>query len=1536
MKYVPIEGIDLGSFSRRMIGSDEELYLNCVIDAITVVEAKELREKAKLVDKTNGFVVRSISVPYFVIPQIDVINKWIQEDSSLNGNTLDELLQNAQNDTMPSMSEIKRNVDALFGTSEGDSSDEVEEIDESPYVEDEEVAEGVTEVSNESRTESNEGMDDSSTTGFESEEDTFSRDNSEKPLRDAINLSFGTTIKNRVNMIMKRYDLLFESGYDLERPYGILATPDKVLYVDSDCVLKERSIFGKDLDRNSAFKLYKLVSDVVDFDEGEVRSASKISSYFIDGFIHNSPLIYFPYKMVEYAFGRNPTRKESNVYKYATATGKDGKIQGASTNWSLFKGKVERDVKLTIEDSVLVYCTDVVFKGDANDDGSGIDKSQYAVNGGTYFTEKQKQLIDGFIGFVCNGLSTCIIVTGYSSIDSSPASLRLRVCDPNKNFSSITTNTIVNEVFSGFSGGSQGTSLESSLNSKDSSELGVYELNHEFNHELSNALPLFAYKAYEHLRDNNEEISFDRLVLGRCDDGTILRNGTHGVNFSSNLFHNITAGSRSGKGVMTFNLLVGALQSGKAIFYLDNKPDMSSMLNQLAGGIPGGNALGPSMFVLNGGNFKPGEDAQQQFTQVNSWVNRDNIPKEAIQLFGEPSWGGTGTRLWGGLFYLRAYMLILGMVFARASGGGMFKDPRYNGENGFFVVCDEINELINEVMGSDGFIYKLSNWLPFHQNALKSVITDMERAKEKADGGDKRSLDKFENLKSNFLNSFSADRYYSLAMLASLSESLDYIYGMTNSGFNKKELEYSDIFLIGQNLEGRPTDRSVLHDLLGSERKIKIGSDNGANKSVVSELNSGSSYFPYAIFKFGSTDGIFGYNSDYPKYFGCDSDNSKAKSRLDATAMNFCYIPKFSMSTSKENSGNISDALTLSKANSDSTVYFKPYLILNDSSSRYTEQLFKNSKAPRESIIAEYPDKNDPTKLSPYIGFPEYLQLMGISNLQARLKKGADIANWVVGDIIKYPDDGSGRPLWLQFITDLRPEWIFSVKDITVACTSDGADVKIGTLDNELIKEYKEYSDILSSHAEWGISDSLLSISSQSDVNLSGSSEYMSAERNALYDEENDSAFQDSSNDEGNGANIEDSGNARGYSTQPVQRYTSDSLIIDGVNLPSIESTVVNTDDDVQDFIDIFDTGNQGSDQNYQNQVSSPISTPMDVSTGSPYDVNEGNHISQNSTPQDNGGYSQYSAGSRADIRDEIIESLLAQLNARNADINPVGYSVDNNGRPGVNCGFDRPQSSQMFDTNELSGMQFDSEDPETQAMTMAQLVKLVTFKVIDTYGGLDRVSTFVVSGDAIAINGVVFRSTIDDSAMGAIPLDVRRQLRAGTIASLFDFRYLKKMPRLSSLSFDSESFVYSYVRTALRYKSLGVDNFFDDLKALMLLKIGSNTFHRNTYKQDIKANDIFYYQSCGTKFAAMCDRNLSKFTKSSWNFTRNMFNSKDHGFIVKALGIVAGTAVSAVAGTAALSSKAVKGVSGQLDRHSRVSRGLSGFKQSLSDLFTE
>jgi len=1430
MKYVKVEGVP----EIKLFGTDTSGYLSALIDTITLYSKvnnnSSKEEKFLMSEKSSnreimirGYGFSNISIGSFE----EIAESWGISDSE-DDNEKDDADGWGDDDEEPQKSEESAN-DEDNKEEDGNSDDEEE---------DDEVNKEVSD--------------------------------SEKGIRKAIEEWVGRKLNPMIDMVLSAYAQVLASGFDLQRPYGVV-TDGNIGYIRNNDSNRGIIAFREgenDLDKSTKVQLGDLFTNVTGCAVSDSVLYSDIANDIFECYTAcgKSKYVYFYNKIIAYAYGRKVVKsKDGNIYFDYCKVNEDGRKVSISNNWSKYLNEyIRKDITLAMKDSAYVYCTSALgLKGKSYKEADNVLKSKY------------NELLD-YLRYVAGSLSLCFVILDFKCINENPVSIRLRVCDSSKKFAKVSKDTIIGIVAEGNTGGTGSYSSGSSLNTTDSELVGVYELNHEFNHKLANGLPLFAYKALETIKSQGDEISFDSLILGQSDDGTILRNNTHGLKLGNSLFHYIIAGSRSGKGVMTLNLIVGALLSNKAVFYLDNKPDMASMLSLLAGG---NTNLGPKMFAVQGQNWE--DDRQLQFKPYcDGWINRKNIPIEAVSLFGEPKWEGD----YGVIFYLRALSLVMGIIFARGrdGGSGHSSDPEFNGSNGIFLICDEINKLQDGFLEEGRTMSKLVTNMPPIQRTYTDCIQKLESSYDSANSEDakKSDVDKFKSAKADVETCLSAAGFYAVSMINMLKDNIGYINGKSKAGFLPKEKSLSDIVVIGQELERAPIGLSELGSITVSGRlaaKVK-----GATKAAI-DIATIDYSVPMSHFVFSSSDAIIGYNIDHRSYLAQESPTSRAYKKLDEDASNFCYLPSLNIEYGKAPA----KILTEGKANKSENVYFKPYLILNDcdednsSESGYVNQMLERvSKAgiTKEEMLAAYGDGNG--HFNKAIGMPEYLAMLGVNDIPERLQRGAKIADLVLSKYVGYQDDGSGRPLWLQFVTDLRPEWMLSITDIVGMCCNDTTNVQKGRT-NPILKEYYSYVDFVNSHSEYGIVDNTMS------------------RDGAVYTDENGEVQYDVSGYESNSrqdfeAEDDDYGD---YSEQSQQAR------MDNVFNDSESEDGKDTEDDDSFDLDIFETNeNEGQSGNIKSKVSE--------------------------------GESNVNTNSK-----EIAQMISFLI--ENGYISQSEYKI-NPAVNGVDCGYQRTDNVAEFSGSEFDSFEQNSEG-ELTADSMADLMYLVTKRVDKEFGGLSRVTSLEVVGGALVVNGTVFRTKISKDCIGKLPLDIRRKINSGNLADLFNFAVLKKMKSLRTLKFDSKDFIYEIVGEELGYgNTLGVNNFFDDVKSLQTLIIGKERFTRDTYKDDMKKSDTFYYQSKSSKVSNWCNNFLSKRTKKSWAFTKNCFNNKNHGLFTKTLGVVFGTAITAAVGTMAVGAKAVDAVNRTTDRGARVNsdgkvkRGLGAFARGVKDLFSE
>lgn len=1285
---------------------------------------------------------------------------------------------------------------------------------------------------------------------------------------------FGNSINEYLNTIMSRYTMLFESGYDLNRPYG-LVTSSGVEYVTSDGNRVERpNETGFDI--SQSMDLYDICKGLLKFEENPARTGQDLIATLLLGY-ETHTLFYFPYKLMEMAYGRG-VASTGNPDRYSYAKDRDG---NCGSDWKRYSKYCREKTESFMWYSVEKYCEQLGI--DDNLDERSLYRS----------LQGYKSEILGFVEYETSCFSVCplILEYKYSAIVHKAVSLKFRLCDPLGGISdTVDVMGLVCDRLGLPKNSADAVALGSSLNEINSQANKVYEYAHEFDHTMGNAMPLFAYKAYEALKAKGmTEIKYSDMILGQSADGTILKNGGK-VNIAGTLMHFINAGSRSGKGVMTLNMVSSAIISKKAMIYFDNKPDMIVVLSQMCG--DSGNDY-PSMFALNGANLI--ESNQGIFANSNNWINPDNIPLEARSIF-QPNAGMTPDwRTYGDLFYLRAYTLAMGMILGRGMEGSACRE-RLNGDNGIFLICDESSVLQTGFAELMKLVYNkmppASNTVNASINEIKSLIDEMNSS-DKPASAQKKLRAKI----SDISNALQLSNFYALSLVNYFKDNMDFLGSLSKAGFNQKEYKCSDIVIIGQNLETMPASTEDLGFITNIGR-YKTANGVGLPKESLKMMSSGS--IPFAQFtSLGVADALIGYNAPQPDYLKQTSSASKAFGKLDSSARNFCYIPSNLISPNKQGTTIGKQISNFELANSPNVSYFKPYLLLNDYSfdensgkyCKYAEDMFgfaANAGASKEDVITEYSDYEHSDRLNPAVGLPQYMSMMGISkeDIATRLKLGAELANLVVREYIGYPDNGSGMPLWLQFVTDLRPEWMLSLRDIAHLCNGNrgATNVALGE-DNGITREYFQLLKFKQEYSDIGLVDPTVSCDDNTYVDENGVRQIDVSRYENVANDFN--AWDDGSDMEAEDEEFQSRTEAAFNDNSADEEY-------DGGETEYVEDNL---------YDDLF------GDTEVTNQMGN-YSTPRTESTGNP--------------------------------EVDMLLAQIAELTKKVQELSAQGSKAEYEENGGVNAGYSKNMQPVSFSPDNFGEVEYEEDTGALTGSSLQNIITAVSEKVISEFGDTSRIHTVRVCGGALVINNEAVTCRLDKSCVGLLPLDIRRQVATGNISELFDYRYLKLMPNLRVLQFDSASFVYDIVNPYLGYKrSLAINAFFEDFNSLQSLTIGKYSFTRENYKSDIKANQLFEHQSKAAKIAAICTGGTARATKACASFTKNSMRNKTT--MGKVFGVTAGVVGTAVTGAITGVAGATAGVARGISRVSRrsntpksISRGVKTIRSSIRDLFSE
>lgn len=195
----------------------------------------------------------------------------------------------------------------------------------------------------------------------------------------------------------------------------------------------------------------------------------------------------------------------------------------------------------------------------------------------------------------------------------------------------------------------------------------IYEYSFCKNAELMDKKPLFGYTAARLFQKQGLAISSDNILLGEDKTGApLFASKDSPVYLGTRLCHRFSAGSRSGKGVMTMNILASSLASENPVFYIDRKPDIGSCLAGISEG---------KMFVVNGGDTNGSTDTFNTFNpnskndhnMLNSWIsaNKKSFKRSYLtKIFGD-DFGDSYAGAFGDFVYMKAMILALGIITAR-------------------------------------------------------------------------------------------------------------------------------------------------------------------------------------------------------------------------------------------------------------------------------------------------------------------------------------------------------------------------------------------------------------------------------------------------------------------------------------------------------------------------------------------------------------------------------------------------------------------------------------------------------------------------------------------------------------------------------------------------------------------------------------------------------------------------------------------------------------------------------------------------------
>lgn len=925
------------------------------------------------------------------------------------------------------------------------------------------------------------------------EDETFAR--KIKALKSSSKLN--ADVVSLVDSLLEIYDFAFEAGYELDKYEGVVVGLSDLPMV---IIQGEQAV-----QPNYTASYYAGEAMFSPLRDISVNTSRQVD---LKEIVESSKPIYYPYKMLEFALSRKVTVQKDDL-----------NFPSVPMKWKGSDGQREA-IKDYLTKRAWEY---LVLVCDTYQDGYfWSDKVAYFGKGATRpITPTDNQVFKDYLTKFKATFSTFSILKNHVGMmeDEKWASAEWVVSAPiselqNSEFNQ--SSALYTDVFE------YGGDFEVPL-VRDFKDVRVSHYSHVARPDIAESEPLFAYKALESLQRKGEKLTYGYQLLGKGLDGRILTSSnkiTAPINAGAKLVLVYWAGSRSGKGVSISNGLAVSIANGRPIFGGDGKPD-TMVPYYIAFGGADENGI-PKGYFIQSGDIKEStmpivNDISRQLLwdenpTIMSWYDTlvpNNIDKTFLELADRKYTGA-----WGNLAFLRHMIFVMGIISVRAEiitkDRAMYE--KLGGDEGILGIFDEVTNWTNN-FSADRF--KQSGW--FSRTLSDKVRDQFKLDTEKYLSG-RMKENAMEDFKLKYLSEDAEKRMRTDAYLRDLfdklNESITKLMSLKRAGFQGAEGLRSSVYIVGQkfdiasNFETYPVaDGGVAKAFTGADRPIvDIWMYNLLN------LDTG-----FMIGYQGNEGGDGQYWSNVK-----GSDTGKY---LTESARRFAYIGNTSYKVIRDQKP--SDLGKVKESTSQAgggAVYFKPYLILGDSKGAITDQLetFLGDKA--QTIKAKNCNPNNPNEWDERVGVLGYLKALGSSDVSRSFVRAREIADLVVQQM-------GYQGSYLEFLLDLRPEWMFSVADVTKAFSS------LGSFQEQYSSTMSGQIDAIYNKLKNAEVDNTLEESSHSDVGVANNVDLRPefATRDVKTDElESDS-------------DIEDTNSLDGVSEVPVSSESDLNLLDDNL-----------------------------------------------------------------------------------------------------------------------------------------------------------------------------------------------------------------------------------------------------------------------------------------------------------------------------------------------------------------------------------------------------
>lgn len=883
-----------------------------------------------------------------------------------------------------------------------------------------------------------------------------------KKMKDAIsnNGDWRTSIDTYMEDLKAVYTLAFEDGFGTKPYVGVLLN-------SSSFITSDEGSSTSHVIKNGEATLSKLATRMCNKMSGSVEISQSRQFDYDEIFSKENP-VYFPKKMLEYTLGRESTlNTRKDIYK----------LSAHSISWEAYSANyVYPNLKEILLRGIYKALEKVLIS-------RGVIKTNFTSREFMAVTPDYnefvaKQLKDNdisnavfkYVTKLVDSMKCFYILTKYPYLANKIAAINIRVSCAVDSNSFSADKSVSNQLFSGLiaannneeflppfdltAGRTSATNVNISVN--------IYEYQYDVNPMLSQAEPLFGYTVQRQNQRKGKVSGWKNILIGESMSGKELyASKSSDIKLQNAFTHNIIAGSRSGKGVMTMNILASALASGKPIFYLDRKPDMASMLYDLSGG---------TQFIVNGGLYNAENDTFKHFDESSGdamevWRNSVaylNENPKILELFDVSNTSYQGVL--GDYVYFRAFMFALGICVLRSKLAGKYDDVRdsiFNGNDGIVIVVDELTGFQNSICRllstiNSTLVQKALNMGDADEvlNKKADIIAKINVAQMKANEATKDSARmaqeaEIQKLQRQLNSLVDEQSLYAGTLFNKIRASFATLTSQKVAGFKNKEYNYSDVFVLGQFLDANYYASSLTSKNKGSLSPVFFPLT--SSKDDYYSAYKGADIVRSFLEELGELDWFLGRNPDYN--YGGKSENAQAKKVVDDDG-NWDYV---GVHTCNEVRG-------IDSANF-SHVLFKPYLVLNthfendpptvmSSNPNYqyvtqcanrvnttaggddlwsTVRLKHLREDAKSQVTADNPMYD---YLDEGIGFKGLVRDTLLTTDEGKAAAEGDIDEYIrsilgkSGDIANYVANKMGYNTWQELIYDLSPMGLFSFDDM--------------------------------------------------------------------------------------------------------------------------------------------------------------------------------------------------------------------------------------------------------------------------------------------------------------------------------------------------------------------------------------------------------------------------------------------------------------------------------------------------------------------------